>query len=221
MSAESHLLIVAPHPDDETLALGGTIYDHHRLGGSAEILAVTDGEAADDRASPAARRELAARRHAERDAALGRLASGGVAVTRLGYRDGALADDELSLERALLDELGRARRSHPHCTVLVPWREDPHPDHEATARAGIRAAAALGLPHLEVPIWAWYHRGWRAALPSVRLRRLDISPEARCAKRAALRCFVSQLELLPGGRGPVLPADFLAAFDRPFEPVLG
>ena len=33
MNPERHLIVVAPHPDDETLGIGGTIHDHLRSAG--------------------------------------------------------------------------------------------------------------------------------------------------------------------------------------------
>src|ERR1700722_11998739 len=87
MSPDQHLIVVAPHPDDETLGLGGTIHDHLQNAGSAEIIAVPDGEAADDMAGREARAELARRRQQERRAALALLGAAGVRVTSLRFAD--------------------------------------------------------------------------------------------------------------------------------------
>ena len=113
-----------------------------------------------------------------------------------------------------------AQRAFPACVVALPWREDPHEDHRATARAGLEAAVRAGVGYVEVPIWAWYHPAWRRRLPPARLRRLAISRQAAAAKRAALGCFTSQLELLPDGRGPVLPRDFVERFAGRHEVIL-
>jgi LmbE family N-acetylglucosaminyl deacetylase len=212
MRADRHLIVVAPHPDDETLALGGTIYDHLRAGGSCEIVAVTDGEGADDRAGREARAVLALRRDQERRNALALLGADRVTVKRLRLPD----RDVSAHEPLLVDELQRifvgARRSFPACVVALPWRDDPHADHRATSRAGLAAAVRAGLGCVETPIWAWYDLQWRRRLPPAGLRRVAISPAGAVAKQAALRCFTSQLELLPGGRGPVLPHDFIERF---------
>lgn len=210
-----HLLVVAPHPDDETLALGGTIHDHLRCGGSCEIVAVTDGEAADNRAGPAERWALARRRALERREALRALGASTVPVTRLGLPDREVARHQRRLEDELGEIFGRFDRSRV-VVVALPWRGDGHVDHQATWRAGVRAARGARLKIVETPIWARYD----GTLGSEEAVLLPVSQRGRAAKRAALRCFKSQLEPLPGGRGPVLPSDFLEVFDGPHEPVI-
>src|SRR3954452_15113024 len=37
------VLVLAPHPDDETLGCGGTIFRHRRAGDALTVLIVTDG----------------------------------------------------------------------------------------------------------------------------------------------------------------------------------
>jgi LmbE family N-acetylglucosaminyl deacetylase len=209
---EPHLIVVAPHPDDETLGLGGTIYDHLRSDGSIEIIAVTDGEAADDMADGDARAALATRREREREAALVALGAADLAVTRLRLPDRDVVLHEPHLTDVLRRTFLAAKRVHPACLAALPWREDPHADHQATARAGIEAAVRAGVEYVEIPIWAWYHATSRRRLPRSRMRLTTISQSARDAKTAALGCFASQVEPLPGGRGPVLPEDFLDAF---------
>jgi LmbE family N-acetylglucosaminyl deacetylase len=220
MSPDQHLIVVAPHPDDETLGLGGTIHDHLQDAGSAEIIAVTDGEAADDMAGREARAELARRRQQERRAALALLGAAGVRVTSLRFPDRDVVLHEPRLAEALRQSFLAAGRIHTGCLVALPWRDDPHADHRATARAGIEAAARTGLGYVEIPIWAWYDRAFRERLPPSRIRSMTISAAAREAKRAALRCFTSQLEPLGDGRGPVLPGDFLDAFGGDHEVIL-
>lgn len=215
MTSDMHLLVVAPHPDDETLALGGTIHDHLRCGGSCEVVAVTDGEAADDTAGPAERWALGRRRAQERRESLRSLGASMVRVTRLGLPDREVAREQRRLE----DELGELFDSVGHnrlVVVALPWRGDGHVDHQATWRAGVRAARGTRLKIVETPIWARYD----GAFGGEDVVRLPVSQRGRAAKRAALRCFKSQLELLPGGRGPVLPPGFLEAFDGPDEPVI-
>src|SRR4051812_36313606 len=42
---EGRMLVIAPHPDDETLGAGGLIAAHRLRGCSVQVIAVTDGEA--------------------------------------------------------------------------------------------------------------------------------------------------------------------------------
>ena len=220
MGPERHLIVVAPHPDDETFALGGTIHDHLRRGGSCEIVAVTDGEAADELGDSNARATMAARRDNERKAALALLGAGEIDVNRLGYPDRDVALHEEDLVGELYEVFNGQQQRFASCLVALPWRGDPHGDHRAAGRAGVRAAALSGLEAVETPIWGWYHLEWRRRLPCARLRRISISAEARDAKQAAVCCFRSQFELLPGARGPVLPPNFADAFTGNHEVIL-
>ena len=220
MIGAAHLIVVAPHPDDETIALGGTIHDHLRRGGSCQIVAVTEGEAADNQASPEERAALALRRAAERAAALETVGAGAAGVDRLRYPDREVHAHLRTLERELAELFADALRGRESCLVVLPWREDPHDDHRACASAGVPAAIHAGVPYVEMPIWGWYDDQARRRLPSGRTWRLRISDAAGDRKRAALRCFRSQFELLPGSRGPVLPEGFFNAFDTGYEVLL-
>jgi LmbE family N-acetylglucosaminyl deacetylase len=217
ITPNTHLIIVAPHPDDETIALGGTIHDHVRSGGTVEVIAVTDGEAADDQADERAREALRITRNRERQDALALLGAGHAEVTRLRLPDRSVDEHEPDLARTLEQRFLHARGERRACLVAMTWRHDPHPDHQSSARAAIAAAAVTSLAHVEVPIWASYQQKG-LAFDNALYRR--ITPEGRDAKRAALQAFRSQTEPLPGGRGPVLPACFLATFDQAHEVLL-
>src|SRR5437763_13491187 len=67
------VVVVAPHPDDETLALGGFLQIAARTADAVMLLAVTDGEASHPRSTTMTRDALRARRVAERGTALERL----------------------------------------------------------------------------------------------------------------------------------------------------
>jgi LmbE family N-acetylglucosaminyl deacetylase len=123
------------------------------------VVAVTDGEASHARSRRVDAAALVARRAAERDEALRRLGVAPAAVHRLGLPDGGLARG--GHERRLADALAAILSSlsppagrGPRPSVLVPWRHDGHPDHEATARAALAAAARTGARVGEVMIWA-------------------------------------------------------------------
>ncbi|KUL23711.1 PIG-L deacetylase family protein [Actinoplanes awajinensis] len=201
-------LVVAPHPDDEILGVAGLL----SLLGSADLAAVTDGEASHPGSTVHSRGELAAIRRTETADALRVLGLGGSRVHRLGHPDGGIDEDTLAEELAGL--LG------PDRWCLVTWRGDGHPDHEATGRAAARACAETGARLLEYPIWAWH---WSYPndpdVPWHRARRIDLPPAARAAKSAAIAAFPSQIA--PLGPAPedaaILPPHVLARFARPFE----
>lgn len=94
------LLVVAPHPDDETIGAGGLMQRVLERGGTAEVVLVTAGDGYPDgvRAAlgggqPGASDFVAygERRIGEAKAALAALAPEGARLTVLGFPDGALA----------------------------------------------------------------------------------------------------------------------------------
>ena len=201
-------LVVAPHPDDEVLGVGGLL----AVLRDAEVVAVTDGEASHPGSTVYTRPQLAALRRDETAEALRRLDLRDAPVVHLGQPDGGI--DEDAVAAAL------AARLAPGRWCLATWRDDGHPDHEAVGRAAAAACAATGARLLEYPIWTWH---WAEPgddrVPWYRARRLDLPPAARQAKEAAIQAFPSQIADL--GPAPadaaILPPHVLARFRRPFE----
>lgn len=202
----TRVVVVAPHPDDEILGVGGWMSDLARAGCAIDVVAVTDGEAS----HPGRADELAGTRAREREVALDRLGID-ARVTRLGCGDGAVG-----LEAHL------ARRLEPLVAgaslVLAPWERDGHPDHDAAGAAARAAGRATGTPVLSYPVWAWHWaRPDSDDLPWSRARRISLGPGAKKAKSAAVAAFRSQIEKVDGV--VILPAAVLAHFLRPFEVV--
>lgn len=207
------LVVVAPHPDDETLAAGGLMVLVHAAGRELALVAVTDGTASHPgsrRWTPAA---LAATRPRETAKALAML---GIdpPVTRLGLPDAEVRDSDVA---AGLHPVLRAGD-----TVLATWRGDAHPDHEAVGRGAACAAASAGVPLVEVPVWAWH---WAEPgdprVPWARASRVLIPPEVLQRKRSAVSAYASQLQHDDAlALGAVLPKPVLERLLRPFEMVL-
>jgi LmbE family N-acetylglucosaminyl deacetylase len=95
------VLVVAPHPDDESLAAGGLMQQVLARGGRVHVLFLTDGdgypdavEAATGRRDPSASdyRAFGVRRRAEALVALARYGVAARSVTCLGFPDGGLAE---------------------------------------------------------------------------------------------------------------------------------
>jgi LmbE family N-acetylglucosaminyl deacetylase len=201
------VVVVAPHPDDETLGVGGMLHDLSRHGWRAVVVAVTDGEAAYGREDPARVARLRRVRPLEQARALFRLAREAELV-RLGIPDAAVARHQPELVEALVPVASGA-------TLLIStWRGDGHPDHEATATASARVAVEVGVPFVEFPIWAW-HWATPDDLPCARLRGWRLSPAALETKRQALRAFRSQTVAAEGP--PALPPHVVARFLRTIE----
>jgi LmbE family N-acetylglucosaminyl deacetylase len=196
-------VVIAPHPDDETLAAGGLIATQRSRQIPVTLLAVTDGEAAYPDVP-----DLGGLRRVEQAQAAEALGVSRDAVIRLGLRDSAVA----KCEPALADRIESCINSD---TLLVaPWAHDPHPDHEACGRAAATAARRTGATLISYFFWTW-HRFNPVSLDGLSLRRLALSADARSRRAEALICHKSQLHR--DGGPPILPEIFLAPARRPFE----
>ena len=203
MPSERPTVVLAPHPDDETLAAGGLIATQRSRQVPVTLLAVTDGEAAYPDVP-----ELGRTRRGEQARAVAALGIAPDAIICLGLRDSAVAESE----PALTDRIEACINSE---TLLVaPWPRDPHPDHEACGRAAATAASRTGATLISYFFWTW-HRFRPECLNGLPLRRLPLSADARSRRAQALNCHSSQLHREEGP--PILPEIFLAPAQRPFE----
>ncbi len=200
------LVIVAPHPDDETLGCGGLIHAWVRRGLAVTVLSVTDGEKSHPECC-----DLAALRRRELDAALHVLGGDAVSVRRLGLPDGGVGEHAGRLQSAL------AALLQAKATLLAPYERDGHGDHDAAGRVCVEAARAHGVSIARYPVWAW-HQSRPGALAGARWGRFELDPGARLAKQRAMRCFASQL--CAEARPAVLPDHVVRYFTRPYEAFL-
>ena len=206
------LVVLAAHPDDETLGAGGLIAALAAAGIAVDVVVATAGEASHPGSPTHTMDELALIRREELRAAVAHLAPD-AAVHFLNLPDGGLSRHRNDLDAALAAVVG----PDPGRTVLAaPWRTDGHTDHDAAGHAAAALARTLGLPLLEYPIWLW-HWGTPADVPDA----LTILPlgQAAPAKARAMAAHVSQvLALSPApGDEALLSPDVLAHFERDFE----
>ena len=207
--AHRRVVVIAAHPDDETLGAGGCLQALHASGASVTVVVATDGEAAYPTLDSAARRDLARVRRAELGAALRAQGVTDVPVHWLGLPDSGLADRTRELRDALTPLLTDAD------AYLAPWTGDPHPDHRAVGSAAAEAApvTAHGWGY---PVWMW---AWLTpddpAVPWQQAYLLPLDDAALAAKRAGIAAFVSQVGPGPDGSPPVLDGAMLAHTERP------
>ncbi len=176
-------LVIAPHPDDAELGMGGTIVRLIGQGWRVGILDLTSGEP-----TPLGSPE----RRAEETAAANR-ALGDPWRKNLGLPNRSL---EPSLEhRRALAAVFRATQPR---LLFAPYPEDAHPDHTAATRLVEEARFWSKLSKSDIP-GTPFHPARILYYFSVHLRiverpslLLDISGQLD-AKVAALRCYRSQL----------------------------
>ena len=208
------VVIVAPHPDDEVLVTVGFLRHCTDTGTPCLVVAVTDGEASHPESALWSQEQLARTRAQESAAALAILAPA-AQVLRLGLPDGHVTQRATQLAQALHGLL------RPSDALLCPWRNDGHPDHEATGHTCASVARQVGCRLFELPIWTWH---WAAPedlqVPWHRAGAIALSPGQLALKTQALACFRSQL--LPDastGKQAILPAWATKRLLRPFEVV--
>ncbi|RST77011.1 bacillithiol biosynthesis deacetylase BshB2 [Siminovitchia acidinfaciens] len=141
MEKERQVLVIFPHPDDEAFGVSGTIMKHINNGTPVTYACLTLGEMARNLGNPpfATRESLPQIRKAELEKATEIM---GLTDLRLmGYRDKTLEfenDEELAnMVFKLMEEL------NPSLIISFYPNYSVHPDHEATARAVIRAVRRL------------------------------------------------------------------------------
>ncbi len=144
------MLVVAPHPDDETIATGLLIQQVRAAGGEVRILLLTAGDnnpwpqrwlERRVRIGPADRQRWGRRRHAEMQQALQRLGLPASALESMDWPDmgltGYLLQPGGTAVSVLAAAIGRFRPS----LIALPSIDDRHPDHGA-AHVLVRLALA-------------------------------------------------------------------------------
>lgn len=176
-------LIVAPHPDDAELGLGGTILRMRAEGLSVGVLDLTDGEPTPHGSVEMRIRETAA-------------ATG---VLHLDWRGNlGLPNRSLTADLAARASLaGEFRRLRPK-RIFAPYWVDAHPDHVAATElieaarfwAKLTKTDMPGEPYYPPRIFYYFCTHLRL-IPTPAFV-VDISPFWE-QKRAALECYHSQL----------------------------
>lgn len=184
-----HLLVVAAHPDDETLGAGGLVQHLHPAGAAVMLVVATNGEAA----FPAAdeRRWLGRARREELERALAAQSLSEVDPIWLGLPGHTAELNDALRERAADRDL-----------FLVPWPDDPHPDHRAACRVAVSATPVTA--HCwAYPIWLWHWgRPDSSDVPWHLARAYSLSVAERIGQGHAVREFASQLKPGLSGEDP-------------------
>lgn len=224
-------LVVAPHPDDETLGCGGLIARKRAAGTDVTVVVVTDGRHS-HRSEQVSADQLAAIRADEAGAACARLGVDPSRLHLLGYEEGTAAAQGEEVTGRLAEIVAAVRPDDVLTTCGADWHLD-HQAVSASTRAAVRAAAP-GTRLLEFPIWWWVdgpwsldaRRGggriWRYLSDPVRSSRVKALTVVTAgyleAKREALREYRSQTTNLTGEpTWAVMDDDLLSLFLGPVE----
>lgn len=223
------LIVVAAHPDDESLGAAGLIHTALHRGAAVQVVICSAGEASHPHSPTYTPAQLAALRRHELDTALGLLREGAPDPGQLTWRhldlpDGSLAAHAGALDDALASVVDGPADGTPgdaptgRTVIAAPYRLDAHTDHDAVGTAAARLATRKHLGLLEFPIWFWHwgtpaHTEWRD------WQSLQLDAPTRDAKRAALSAHRSQILPLSSAPGDevLLSEAFQQHFLRPTE----
>jgi LmbE family N-acetylglucosaminyl deacetylase len=211
-------LVLAPHPDDESLGCGGLIARCCIESRPPVVVILTDGSGSHPGSKDYPPMKLAALR--EREAARAARALG-LPAERLMF----LREPDTQAPQAgpafdhIVARLVAWLRAYDCSAILAPWRHDPHCDHAAAARIAAETARIARVRHLSYPVWGWTLPE-DAPIDELPLGgwRLDVAAQLG-AKRSAIAAHASQygqvITDVPDGFR--LPVELLRATDCPWE----
>jgi LmbE family N-acetylglucosaminyl deacetylase len=216
LDAATSLLVVAPHPDDETLCCAGIIQRVVRAGGRASVVWITSGDASfldlllierSLSGSAARQRDLATRRMREARAAAALLGVAHDAQLFLGYPDRGVLE-------LLTDHHDTVYTSRFTAAAAVPYPDALHPGHAYTG-ASLERDFATVLERIHPTLVL-------TASPR------DSHPDHRAAALLTLRAMASRGELsavrcwiVHGGEGWPSPRELSPGLPLTRAPLLG
>jgi LmbE family N-acetylglucosaminyl deacetylase len=171
----TRVLVISPHPDDESIGCGGTLRNHAVRGDEVRVVFLTSGEKGGHGRPPD---ETARLREQEARAAADLLGVGEIAFWR--EPDGAVRSTP-GLVARMRDELTTFRPD----VVYVPHDREQHPDHRAAVELLRAALAGPGAERPEVlmfEVWT----------PLESFDHVEDVSEAVAVKVAAIRAHASQ-----------------------------
>ncbi len=215
--AATAFIVLAAHPDDESLGAGGLMARLHGFGAEVRVLLCTAGEASHPDSPSTTPEQLADVRLREFAGALGRLVPD-AGWRYLGLPDGQVAGHREDVLAAIGEAAAATGKPAGRIVLVAPYRNDGHTDHDALGSAAAAAADDAGYGLLEYPVWYWLWAGpkdpaWRNWL------RLPLTPAEAQAKAQAMAAHTSQVRALSEQPGDevLLPPAFLQHFARSWE----
>jgi len=188
-------LVIAPHPDDESIAAGGLLQRAIASGGEVRVIVVTDGEnnpwpirylKKKVRIDDFDRAEWGALRREESRRALATLGVPPAASTFLAYPDRLLTTMARRGDLRVRDAIAAAIEAFAPSLLVIPSAFDLHPDHRAIGWFAHDVAKSTNIVTYVI----------HGHQPHERLAfRLELNAEEAARKREAIGCHQSQLVL--------------------------
>jgi LmbE family N-acetylglucosaminyl deacetylase len=218
MLEDQPFIVIAPHPDDESLACGGLLAEACRQGLRGKVVVVSDGVGSHPNSKAYPPDRLRSLREEEARQAVAELGLKPEDILFLGLPDRFVPSEGEEAERAI-GAIADCAREIGARSLFVSWRHDPHCDHEASyqiARAVQRRFGKLRL--FEYVVWG------HTLPPSTEVDpiggfRVQVDQEALEKKRRAVAAHRSQTTSLidDDPDGFRFTQSGLARFDLPYE----
>jgi LmbE family N-acetylglucosaminyl deacetylase len=211
------VLVIAPHPDDESLACGGLIAEACATGRPAIVIVVSDGTGSHPHSRAYPRARLRALREAEARQAVSALGLPPRSLEFLRLPD-RFVPSEGARARAAVEQIVAAARKISASALFVSWRHDPHCDHQAAYSLARGAQQELGVALYEYSVWGAALKSSTHVTPVTSGFRLRIGNH-RARKRRAIAAHKSQITrmIADDPTGFCLSSTDLARFAGPFE----
>ena len=212
-------LIVAPHPDDESLGCGGVIALLRKFDREVSILVLSDGTLSHPNSVKFPPEKLRGLREDEITQAAAILGVSSANIEFFRFQDRRVPDRDSDNFGPAVERCRKFIEAAKPQTIFVPWRRDPHPDHRAAFQI-FEQAKNENHEIIEYPIWL-YELAQSDDAPlttEVSAFRLDVGSVAE-TKQKAVRAHRSQVTDLidDDPEGFRLSEEVLRNFAAPFE----
>jgi LmbE family N-acetylglucosaminyl deacetylase len=188
ITGQENMLVLAPHPGDETLGCGGLIAHCCRRGRPPFLMVLADGSASPPGQNALTPDELANRHEQETRAAVQCL---GMPIDRMimvGLFDGHIPTEGRVFE-AVVKAVSLVMWARDCNVICAPWAGSPVAEHAASFAIAAEVARRTG-----VGLFSYAEPGWSLPAEAV-IQRLDITAQFD-RKRAARAAHAT----LPGGQ---------------------
>ena len=164
LTKEDSLFLLAPHPDDECLAMGGLIQRAVEVGARVRVVFATNGDnnpwpqrfvERRLRVSPSDQQRWGDRRNAEACAALDVLGLGADSAHFLNLPDQGMTHLLMSADAVVIEAMAREIADCAPTLIVGPSRDDAHRDHSALhilLRLAVRKSGVTGARCLDYVI---------------------------------------------------------------------
>jgi len=208
-------LVLAPHPDDETLGCGSFIASVAAAGGRVHTAFLTDGSGSHPEAPGWSAKRIGGLRRGEAQAAL-KILGGEQGALYLDWPDASPASVGDPVFIHTVDRLAAWCKARGIRQIAVTWSGEPHCDHEAAA-----ALADTVARRIDAHLWQYLVWGWTVADLTERLRGARVhsifTASGRPKQRRAMACHRSQRggRIVGARENFRLPNAMLRLMDRP------